>query len=110
MPEKAITEGKTESRDNIIYVGNKKFTNYAMALFTQIARKDCKEIKVVARGRFITRAIDVVEMAKRRFSEGENKIKEVMIETGSESFEKKENGDKKKKITVSGIEITIIKE
>jgi len=106
MQEKEENTQKRKIDENVIYIGSKPFANYAMALFTQISRKEQKEIKVVARGGFISRAVDVVEMAKRSFSEGENKIKEINIKTGSEKF-KKEDG---REINISVIEITIKKE
>lgn len=112
MQEKEEKTEKIQRRkidDNIIYIGDKPFTNYAMTLFTQLTRKEHKEVKVIARGNFITRAVDVVEFAKRRFSEGENKIKEISIETGSEKFKKKDKEGREKDINVSVIEITIKK-
>lgn len=101
---------KKKIDDNIIYIGRKPFSKYAFSLFTQISKKEQKELKIIARGAFISRAIDLLELAKRKFSEGENKIKEVIIKTGSESFKKKGENGKERDIMVSVIEIRIIKE
>ena len=109
MQEKKENTQKREIDENVVYIGDKPFTNYAMALFAQLSRKEQKEVRVIARGTFISRAVDVVEFAKRRFCEGENKIKEVNIKIGSESFKKKETDGRERKISVSVIEITLKK-
>ena len=80
-----------------------------MALFTQITEKKHEEIKVIARGKFVSKAVDVVELTKKRFLEGENKIGVKNITIGSEKFTKKEENGKEKIINVSVIEITIIR-
>ena len=103
-------ETKKQIEDNIIYIGNKPFSKYAFSLFTQISKKEQKELKIIARGAFNSRAIDILELTKRKFSEGENKIKEIIIKTGSESFKKKDQNGSGKDIMVSVIEIKIIKE
>lgn len=109
MQEKTQKNRKRKIEDNIIYIGDKPFANYILSLFTQISKKDQKETKVIARGKFISRAVDVVEMAKRRFSEGENKIKDIQIKIGSESLKKREKDGRERDIHVSSIEITLFK-
>ncbi|KKN48142.1 hypothetical protein LCGC14_0655860 [marine sediment metagenome] len=94
--------------ENVIYVGIKPFTNYVMALITMIARKK-KEIKVIARGKFISKAVDIVEVAKNRFSSEENRIEIINIKTDSEKFIQRGENGREREITVSVIEITVKK-
>lgn len=65
--------------DNVVYIGNKPVMNYVLAVVTQF-NNGASEVAVKARGRAISRAVDVVEVAKNRFLEGA-KIKEIKIGT-----------------------------
>ena len=100
------TEEKTpEEKDNIIFIGIKPFMNYVTGVVMQFQNKGQNEVIVSARGKFTSKAIDVVEVAKRTFLKNENiKIKNINI--SSEQFENKEG----KRIYVSTIEIHLIKE
>lgn len=71
----------------------------------QFTTQNADEVVVKARGRFASRAIDVVEVARKRFLEGQIDIAPNGIEIGSEEFENKEG----KKIRVSFIEIKLIR-
>ena len=87
--------------DNVIYIGKKGVMNYVMAAITQMNKGE-KEIHVKARGRSISKAVDVVQLLKNRF-ETDTKIKDVLIDT--EEVEADEGG----KINVSTIDIVITK-
>ncbi|MEM1988683.1 MAG: DNA-binding protein Alba [Candidatus Woesearchaeota archaeon] len=89
--------------DNQIYVGQKNFMNYVTAVVMQFTTKDAKEVVVRARGKYISRAIDIVEVARKRFLEG--KIEVGKINIGSEEFQNKDG----RKVRVSTIEITLRK-
>jgi len=89
--------------DNTIFIGNKAFMNYVTAVVMQFTTKNATEVTVKARGKFIARAVDVVEIATKRFLEGTVKTKEVRID--SEDFQNKEG----KEVRVSIIEIVLIK-
>lgn len=52
--------------DNVIRVGNKPLMNYVLAVVTQLSEGG-KEVIVKARGRAISRAVDVVEVTRNRF-------------------------------------------
>ncbi|MDP3027241.1 MAG: DNA-binding protein Alba [Nanoarchaeota archaeon] len=91
-------------KDNIIFIGIKPFMNYVTAVVMQFKNKGQTEVIVSARGKFISKAVDVVEVARRTFLKEENiQVKDIKI--SSESFENKEG----KRIHVSAIEITLIK-
>ncbi|MFA7707496.1 MAG: DNA/RNA-binding protein AlbA [Candidatus Pacearchaeota archaeon] len=91
-------------KDNIIYIGIKPFMNYVTGIVMQFKNKGQKEVIVSARGKFTSKAIDAVEVAKRTFLKDENiQVKDVKI--SSEEFETKEG----KRIHVSTIEIKLVK-
>jgi len=75
--------------------------NYVTAVVMQFTTKGAEEVVVKARGKFISRAVDVVEVASKRFLEGGVSIKDIKID--SEEFENKEG----KQVRVSTIEITL---
>ena len=71
----------------------------------QFTVQGAREVIVKARGRFISRAVDVVEVATKRFLEGQIEIAKDGINIGSEEFQNKEG----KQVRVSFIEITLFK-
>lgn len=87
---------------NVIFVGNQKpAMNYALAIIIQF-NQGSNEVVVKARGLAISRAVDVVEIVRRRFMEETVKIKEIKI--GTETVGEAENAR-----NVSAIEITLSK-
>lgn len=91
----------TMSSDNSIFVGSKPFMNYVTGVVMQFTTKDADEVIVKARGKFISRAVDVVEVSTKRFLEGQIEVKNIAID--SEGFQNKEGKD----VRVSTIEITL---
>ncbi len=71
----------------------------------QFTTQGADEVVVKARGRFISRAVDIVEVATKRFLEGQVLVKDNGIKIDSEEFENKEG----KKVRVSTIEISLIR-
>lgn len=94
---------KESDKDNIIFVGDKPFMNYVTGVVMQFTTHNAAEVIIKARGKFISRAVDISEIAVKRFLENQVKIKE--IKTDSEEFKNKENKD----VRVSTIEITLEK-
>ena len=89
--------------DNSIFVGGKPFMNYVTGVVMQFTTKDAKEVVIKARGKFISRAVDVSEVATKRFMENKIEVKEIKID--SEDFKT----DEGKEVRVSTIEILLIK-
>jgi len=87
--------------DNAIFVGAKPFMNYVTGVVMQFTTKNAEEVTVKARGKFISRAVDVAEVASKRFLDGTVEVKGINID--SEEFENKEG----KQVRVSTIEITL---
>ena len=102
MPEETETpEKKSFGNDNSIFVGGKPFMNYVTGVVMQFTTKNASEVIVKARGKFISRAVDVSEVAAKRFLEGTVEVKDIKID--SEEFQNKEG----KQVRVSTIEITL---
>jgi len=91
------------TEDNSIFIGGKPFMNYVTGVVMQFTTKNAKEVIVKARGKFISRAVDVAQVAVKRFLEGQAVVKDVTID--SEEFENNEG----KEVRVSTIEILLIK-
>lgn len=103
QPQKDKRKDK-EGLDNVIFVGIKPFMNYVTGVVMQFQNKGQDEVIVSARGKFISKAVDVVEVARRTFLKEENiQIKDINI--ASEQFENKEG----KRIFVSTIELILVK-
>ncbi|MCD6242457.1 DNA-binding protein Alba [Candidatus Bathyarchaeota archaeon] len=89
------------SESNAVLVGKKPVMNYVLACIT-LFHGGAKEVMVKARGRAISRAVDVVEVVRRRFLP-DVKIKSVGI--GTEQIPPAEEGGTP--TNVSTIEITL---
>lgn len=107
MTEKIAKTETKEPLDNIIYIGQKPFLNYVTAVTTQFQTKNQSEVIIIARGKFISRAVDISEVIRKKFLKEENIILKG-IKIDSEEFENIDERTKKKRlISVSTIEITL---
>lgn len=52
--------------NNIVYIGNKAVMNYVLAVVTQFNNGE-GDVKIKARGRTISKAVDVAEIVRNRF-------------------------------------------
>jgi DNA-binding protein len=90
--------------DNIVFIGGKPFMNYVTGVVMQFTTNNASEVTIKARGKFISKAVDVAEVARKRFLKDQNiSIKEIKID--SEEFENKEG----KKVNVSTLDIVLSK-
>lgn len=92
------------SDENVIFIGEKPFMNYVTGVVMQFTNKGSKEVIIKARGRFISRAVDVEQVTKNRFLK-EHNVYTKEIKTSSEEFKNKEGRD----VNVSTVEITLAK-
>ena len=53
-------------QEDVVFVGNKPLMNYVLSVVTQF-NNGAKDIKIMARGRAISRAVDVAEVSRSRF-------------------------------------------
>ena len=88
--------------DNSIFVGGKPFMNYVTGVVMQF-NSGAKEVTIKARGKYISRAVDVAEVVRNRFVQ-DVKLKDIRI--NSEEF----TGEDGKKVRISTIEIALGKE
>ncbi|PVX25772.1 MAG: DNA-binding protein Alba [Candidatus Bathyarchaeum sp.] len=91
------------AEDNSVLIGKKPVMNYVLACIS-LFHGGASEVSVKARGRAISRAIDVVEVTRRRFMP-DLKIQNIGI--GTDQFESFEEGSMPS--NVSSIEITLAK-
>jgi DNA-binding protein Alba len=59
-------EVKKMSEENVVYIGNKPVMNYVLAVVTQM-NGGVPSVMLKARGRAISRAVDVAEIVRNRF-------------------------------------------
>lgn len=89
--------------ENSIYIGQKPFMNYVTSVVVQFTTKGAEEVIVKARGKFIARAVDVAEVACKRFLKDTIYVKDIKI--NSEEFKNQEDRD----VRVSTIELVLAK-
>jgi DNA-binding protein len=94
-------EETKKSEENSIFVGGKPFMNYVTGVVIQF-NNGAKTVTIKARGKFISKGVDVAEVSRRKFLDDKNvTVKNISI--GSEEFENKEG----KMVNVSVIEIEL---
>lgn len=87
------------SNNESIFIGSKPIMSYVTAVITALRKAD--EVKILARGRAITNAVDVVELTKRNF------MTDIIVNSISIGTEKISEGNDVR--NVSTIEITLSK-
>ena len=85
---------------NIVYIGQKPTMNYVLAVITNFNSSNTKEVTLKARGRAISRAVDVAEIVNRRFMKD---LTVSDITTGTEQIQQEEGGTR----SVSTIDIKL---
>ena len=98
-----MTENTQKSKESSIFIGGKPFMNYVTGVILQFG-KGKKEITIKARGKFISKGVDVAEVARKKFLL-EKKVVVKNVQIGSDEFENKEG----KLINVSTLEIVLRK-
>ncbi len=100
--KKTTKTTKSKKQDeNKVFVGNKPVMNYVLAVVTQFNNGE-KTVDIEARGRAISRAVDVAEIARNRFLED---LKLKGIDIGTEKLKGNEN----EPVNVSTIKISLKK-
>jgi len=94
-----MTEEQTD--DNIVYVGSKPAMSYVLAVITQFNEGN-NTVYVKARGKAISRAVDVAEIVKSKFEEDAS-IEDIGI--GTDQIET----DGGNELNVSSIQIDLAK-
>ncbi len=89
--------------DNIIFVGSKPLMNYVTGIVMQFTAHNAPEVAVKARGKFISKAVDIAEVAMKRFLENQVHLRDIKI--NSEEF----TNDEGRLVRVSTIELFLKK-
>ena len=94
-------EQEKQGSDNVVFIGSKPLVNYVRSVVLQFNKSNSKEVIIKSRGKFISKAVDIAEVARRRYLEKDGvKIKNIKI--ASEEFQKDD-----KTINVSTMDITL---
>lgn len=91
-----------EYEKGVVFVGNKPLMKYVTAVIMQFNSENLGKVIIKSRGKFISKAIDVEEIVRKKFLKEKNlKLSEINI--GSEEFLNKEG----KKLTVSTLTMSL---
>ena len=82
-----------------VFIGKKPFMNYVTGVVMQF-NSGIKKVTIKARGKYISRAVDVAEVVRNRFVNG---VKLDDIRINSEEFD----GEEGRKVRISTIEIVL---
>ncbi len=74
-----------KSQDNSIFIGSKPIKNYLNSINLQLKKEIDSSIILKARGKFISKAVDIAELSKRNPSFN---LKVAKIETSTEEYQK----------------------
>jgi len=88
-----------------IYIGNKPFMKYVIATVMRLTKDNKDTATIKARGKFISRAVDIAEVTKKQLKECHNLDLTHTINIGTESFNSED-----KTINVSTITINLSKQ
>ena len=86
------------AEDDVVFVGNKPVMSYVLAVVTQF-NGGAKDVRIMARGRAISKAVDVAEVSRSRFLQ-DLKVLGIKISTETLNTDRGETN-------VSAIEITL---
>ncbi|WP_457549946.1 DNA-binding protein Alba [Archaeoglobus sp.] len=87
--------------EGVVYVGQKPVMNYVLATLTQF-NEGAEKVTLKARGKAISRAVDVAEIVRNRFLPNVD-VESIKIDT--EELESEQG----RKVNVSTIEIVLVK-
>lgn len=85
--------------ENTVFIGKKPTMAYVFAVMTQF-EKDAAEVMLKARGKSISKAVDVTEIVKNKFPD---KVEVTGIQTSTEEMQSEDG----KSLRVSAIEVRI---
>ena len=100
--KKAPAKAKKREESQVIYIGKKNTISYVLVAVTILNKSD--NCSIQARGRQISKAVDVAEITRRKFMEGKVTVEDVII--GSEEIQSDMEDMPPK--TVSTVEIKLL--
>jgi DNA-binding protein Alba len=96
---------KMAEKSDVVFIGRKPAMSYVLAIITSLSASNAKEITLKARGRAITTAVDVAEIARSRFLKD---LKVSKISIGTEEMPPREGENRARMVSI--MEITLAKE
>jgi archaea-specific DNA-binding protein len=90
------------SQENVIYIGRKPVMAYCLAVMTALKESE-SEVTLMARGRAISKAVDVAEVVRNQFL-SDLEVKEISI--GTEQLETEDGSPR----NISNISIVLAKD
>ena len=90
------------SQENVIYIGRKPVMAYCLAVMTALKDADA-EVTLMARGRAISKAVDVAEVVRNQFI-SDLEVKDISI--GTEQLETEDGSPR----NISNISIILAKD
>ena len=88
-------------QENVIYIGRKPVMAYCLAVMTAL-KEDNAEVTLMARGRAISKAVDVAEVVRNQFV---SDLAVKSIDIGTEQLDTEEGNSR----NISNIAITLVK-
>ncbi|MDO8661050.1 MAG: DNA-binding protein Alba [Candidatus Woesearchaeota archaeon] len=89
--------------ESLIFVGAKPFMSYVTGVVLQFTTRGASLVHIRARGKWISKAVDIAEISTKRFLMNQAKVQSISID--SEQFKNEEGRD----VRVSVIEIVLAK-
>ncbi len=96
---------KRKFETNEIFVGNKPFMKYVIATIMQLQNNGNNSAVVKARGKFISKAVDIAEVVKKRMKENDMIELKTSVGIGTDGFKNQEG----KNINISTIDVELSK-
>jgi archaea-specific DNA-binding protein len=97
-----MSDNKSAYIKGVVFVGSKPLMKYVTAVIMQFNTENLTKVSIKSRGKFISKAIDVEEIVRKKFLKEKNlSLTDVII--NSEEFTNKEG----KPLTVSTLSLTL---
>ncbi len=84
-----------EKKDNVILVGQKPLMAYVTAVVMQFTSNKEKEVIVKARGKFISKAVDIAEVVSKRFLKDQTEVGDIKVDSEDYDTEGKDKKPRK---------------
>jgi DNA-binding protein len=101
---KKTTDKAARKSPDVVFIGNKPPMSYVMAVMTALSSGAITEITLKARGRAITTAVDVAEIASNRFIKD---LAVISVGIGTEEMPAREGDNRSRNVSI--IEIKLAK-
>ena len=87
--------------DDVIFVGKKPLMSYVLAILTH-TNSGHNRVVLKARGTMISKAVDISQIVKRKFSKD---MKVIKVEVGTEELQGREGDQKTRNVSFISIEM-----